>query len=143
MLFVGYFEGIESQRGIAWRCSDSLSLRSFLGLKPTEATPDHSILTIIRQRLPKELAEQVFSFMLELREEAAEGESIGIDSTTLEANAAMKSIVRKDGGATWKAEATREGGRDRRSERRGPAALRQVVQGQEGEQRRLGVTERP
>src|SRR5688572_21465465 len=64
MLFVGYFEGIDSQRGIAWRCSDSMSLRSFLGLAPTQATPDHSSLTIIRQRLPKELIEQVFSFVL-------------------------------------------------------------------------------
>ena len=105
MLFVGYFEGIDSQRGIAWRCSDSLSLRSFLGLKPTETTPDHSSLTIIRQRLPKELIEQVFSFVLKLafEKKMLKGKSIGIDSTTLEANAAMKSIVRKDGGATWKA----------------------------------------
>ncbi len=62
MLFIGYFEGIDSQRGIAWRCSDSLSLRSFLGLKPTESAPDHSSLTIIRQRLPKGLIEQVFAF---------------------------------------------------------------------------------
>ena len=105
MLFVGYFEGIDSQRGIAWRCSDSLSLRSFLGLRPTESTPDHSSLTVIRQRLPKELIEQVFSFVLKLafEKKMLKGKSIGIDSTTLEANAAMKSIVRKDGGATWKA----------------------------------------
>ena len=105
MLFIGYFEGIDSQRGIAWRCSDSLSLRSFLGLKPTESTPDHSSLTVIRKRLPKELIEQVFSFVLKLafEKKMLKGKSIGIDSTTLEANAAMKSIVRRDGGATWKA----------------------------------------
>ena len=66
MLFVGYFEGIDSQRGIAWRCSDSLSLRDFLGLEPRQSSPDHSSLTKIRQRLPLEIHEQVFTFVLEL-----------------------------------------------------------------------------
>jgi len=105
MLFVGYFEGIDSQRGIAWRCSDSMSLRSFLGLAPTQASPEHSSLTLIRQRLPKELIEQVFAFVLKLAFEKKQlkGRAIGIDATTLEANAAMKSIVRRDGGASWKA----------------------------------------
>ena len=109
MLFVGYFEGIDSQRGIAWRCSDSLSLRGFLGLLPTQATPDHSSLTLIRQRLPKELIEQVFAFVLQLAFEKKQlkGRAIGIDATTLEANAAMKSIVRRDGGASWKAYLTK------------------------------------
>lgn len=104
MLFIGYFEGLDSQRGIAWRCSDSLSLRSFLGLKPTESTPDHSSLTVIRKRLPKELIEQVFAFVLKLafEKKMLKGKAIGIDSTTLEANAAMKSIVRRESGATWK-----------------------------------------
>ena len=105
MLFVGYFEGIDSQRGIAWRCSDSMSLRSFLGLAPTQASPEHSTLTLTRQRLPKELIEQVFAFVLKLAFEKKQlkGRAIGIDATTLEANAAMKSIVRRDGGASWKA----------------------------------------
>lgn len=109
MLFIGYFEGIDSQRGIAWRCSDSLSLRSFLGLKPTESTPDHSSLTIIRQRLSKELIEQVFAFVLKVafEKKLLKGKAIGVDATTLEANAAMKSIVRRDGGATWKAYLTK------------------------------------
>jgi transposase len=109
MLFIGYFEGIDSQRGIAWRCSDSLSLRSFLGLKPTESSPDHSSLTIIRQRLPKELIEQVFSFVLTMafEKKMLKGKAIGVDATTLEANAAMKSIVRRDGGGTWKEYLTR------------------------------------
>lgn len=104
MLFVGYFEGIDSQRGIAWRCSDSMSLRSFLGLLPTEASPDHSSLTVIRKRLPKELIEQVFSFVLKIafEKKLVKGQTVGVDSTTLEANAAMKSIVRRDGGDTWK-----------------------------------------
>ena len=103
--FAGYFEGIHSQRGIARRCSHSLSLRSFLELKPTEATPGHSSLTIICERLPKELIEQVFPSVQKLafEQKMLNGKAIGIDSTTLEADAAMKSIVREDGGATWKA----------------------------------------
>jgi len=89
MLFIGYFEGIDSQRGIAWRCSDSLSLRSFLGLALTESTPDHSSLTVIRQRLPKELIEQVFSFVLKVafEKKLLKGGAVGVDATTLEANA--------------------------------------------------------
>jgi len=109
MLFVGYFEGIDSQRGIAWRCSDSMSLRSFLGLLPTESSPDHSSLTVIRKRMPKELVEQVFAFVLKLafEKKLLKGKTIGVDATTLEANAAMKSIVRRDNGDTWKAYLTK------------------------------------
>ena len=66
MLFVGYFEGIDSQRGIAWRCADSLSLKSFLGSTLAEATPEHSSLTVIRKRLPVEVHEQVFAFVLKI-----------------------------------------------------------------------------
>ena len=104
MLFVGYFEGIDSQRGIAWRCSDSMSLRSFLGLSPTQASPDHSSLTVIRRRLPKEIIEQVFTFVLKIafEKKLLKGKTVGVDATTLEANAAMKSIVRRKGGDTWK-----------------------------------------
>ena len=69
MLFVGYFEGIESQRGIAWRCEDSLSLRKLLGLTLTESVPDHSSLTRIRDRLPLEVTEQVFAFVLKIAAE--------------------------------------------------------------------------
>lgn len=104
MLFIGYFEGIDSQRGIAWRCSDSLSLRTFLGLKPTESSPEHSSLTVIRKRMPKDLIEQVFAFVLKVafEKKLLKDKAIGVDATTLEANAAMTSIVRRDGGATWK-----------------------------------------
>jgi hypothetical protein len=63
MLFVGYFEGLDSQRGIAWRCADSLGLRSFLGLGLTEETPAHASMTIIRQRLPEPVFDQVFVFV--------------------------------------------------------------------------------
>jgi len=104
MLFVGYFEGLGSQRGIAWRCADSLALRAFLGMTMTEATPVHASMTIIRKRLPEEIFEQVFTFVLSQLDEAGlvRGKTVGIDATTLEANAAMKSIVRKDTGQDWK-----------------------------------------
>jgi len=104
MLFIGYFEGINSQRGIAWRCADSLALRSFLGLGLTEGTPTHASMTIIRQRLEEKVFDQMFTFVLgQLQAHGVlRGQTVGIDATTLEANAAMKSIVRKDNGADWK-----------------------------------------
>jgi transposase len=104
MLFVGYFEGIDSQRGIAWRCGDSLSLRDFLRLEPRQRVPDHSSLTKVRKRLSLEVHDRVFSFVLELAAEKGllRGRTVAVDSTTLEANAAMKSIVRKETGEDWK-----------------------------------------
>ena len=104
MLLVGYFEGIQSQRGIAWRCADSLSLRSFLGIGLTESTPDHSSLTVIRDRLPQEVHEQVFGWVLQLAQskQLLKGKTVAVDSSTLEANAAMKSIVRQDTGEDWR-----------------------------------------
>jgi transposase len=104
MLFVGYFEGLDSQRAIAWRCADSLSLRVFLGTAAAEATPDHSSLTRIRQRLPLAVHEQVFAFVLSVAQQKKllRGKTVAVDSTTLEANAAMKSIVRKDTGEDYK-----------------------------------------
>jgi transposase len=104
MLFIGYFEGLDSQRGIAWRCADSLALRTFLGIALTEDTPVHASMTIIRQRLPESVYDKVFVFVLSLLEGKGllRGKTIGIDATTLEANAAMKSIVRKDTGEDWK-----------------------------------------
>jgi transposase len=104
MLLVGYFEGLDSQRAIAWRCSDSLSLRSFLGTPLSEATPDHSSLTRIRQRLPLNVHEEVFAFVLAAAREKGllKGKTVAVDSTTLEANAAMRSIVRRDTGEGYK-----------------------------------------
>lgn len=109
MLLVGYFEGINSQRGIAWRCSDSLSLRDFLGIPLAEDSPDHSSLSYIRQRLPLEVHQEVFVWVLRLlqKKKLLKGKTVGVDSTTLEADAAMKSIVRKDTGEDWKAYLTR------------------------------------
>jgi len=104
MLLVGYFEGLDSQRGIAWRCSDSLSLRAFLGIPLGRGTPDHSTLTNTRKRLPPEVFEEVFRFVLGIAaaKELIAGKTVGVDSTTLEASAAMKGIVRRDTGEDWK-----------------------------------------
>ncbi len=109
MLFVGYFEGLDSQRGIAWRCSDSLSLREFLGLELTERVPDHSSLTVIRKRLPLELHERVFALVISIAREKGllRGKTIAVDSTLLEANAAMRTIVRKENGEDWRGYITR------------------------------------
>ncbi len=109
MLLVGYFEGIGSQRGIAWRCSDSLSLRDFLAVPPGKQSPDHSSLSKIRDRLPLPLHLDVFARILKLADEKKllKGKNVAVDSTTLEADAAMKSIVRRDNGDDWKQYVTR------------------------------------
>ena len=106
MLLIGYFEAIESQRGIAWRCQDSLSLRTFLRFSLNEATPDHSSISKIGSRFPLEVYEYeaVFAFVLKLvgSHGLLKGKTVGVDSTLLQANAAMKSIVRKETG-DWRA----------------------------------------
>ena len=104
MLFVGYFEGLDSQRAIAWRCADSLSLRTFLRVDVTKGTPDHSSMTHTRKRLPEEVFWQVFAFVLQVAvaHKLLKGKTIAVDSTTLEANAAMKSLVRRATKEDWK-----------------------------------------
>src|SRR5919107_4521547 len=103
MLFVGYFEGLDSERGIAWRCTDSLSLRRFLKLGPGEAVPDHSTLSRTRARLPLEVHDAVFALVLGVLAEHGliKGRRLGIDASTMEANAAMRAIVRREDGAGW------------------------------------------
>jgi transposase len=100
MLLIGYFEGIDSERGIAWRAADSLALRSFLGLGIYEMPPDHSTISRTRRLMDVETHEAVFGWVLELLAEKGllKGKTRGIDGTTLEANAAMRSIVRRDNG---------------------------------------------
>lgn len=103
MLLVGFFEGLDSERGIAWRCADSLSLREFLGCDMSEKTPDHSSLSRIRQRLDVEVHQDVFAFVLKVLAQKGllRGQTIGIDATTLEANAALRSIVRREDGTNY------------------------------------------
>jgi transposase len=100
MLFIGYFEGIESERGLEWRCSDSLSLREFLGLVAQERVPDHSALSRIRTRLSGAVYDEVFRLVLGIVQDKGllKGKVVGVDSTFLRADAAMKAIVRKDTG---------------------------------------------
>lgn len=104
MILVGYFEGISSQRGIAWRCCDSRSLAEFLGVPVHEETPDHSSLSRIHGRLPLEVHEAMFVFVLKLaaQQKLLSGKTVAVDSTMVEADAAMKSIVRRATGEDWK-----------------------------------------
>src|SRR5487761_414821 len=109
MHMIGYFEGIDSERGIAWRCADSFSLRDFLRLSTREKVPDHSWLSRTRSRLPHEAHEQVFGWVLKLVAEhgLVKGERIGVDGSTMEANAALRTIVRRDSGESYRAMLTR------------------------------------
>lgn len=104
MIFIGYFEDISSQRGIAWRCEDSRSLARFLGFAPGDATPDHSTLSLTRERLPIEVHYFAFQLVLQAAQEHGllKGKTIAVDATDLEANASMKSIVRRDNGDDWR-----------------------------------------
>src|SRR3954447_22681170 len=104
MLLVGYFEGIDSERGLEWRCADSLSLREFLRLGEREPVPDHSWLSRTRARLPLELHDAVFTWVLQRLAERGlvKGERIGVDASTLEANAALRAIVRRDSGEGYR-----------------------------------------
>jgi transposase len=99
-LLLGYFEGIDSERGIAWRAADSMSLRHFLGLPLGKNPPDHSTLSRTRRLIDIETHKKVFTWILGLLAEAGllKGKTIGVDGTTLEANAALRSIVRRDDG---------------------------------------------
>jgi transposase len=104
MHLVGYFEGIDSERGLEWRCADSLSLREFLRLGTTEPVPDHSWLSRTRSRLPLEAHEAVFTWVLQRLAEQGlvKGDRIGIDASTIEANAALRTIVRRDTGESYR-----------------------------------------
>jgi transposase len=102
-LLIGYLEGLDSERGIAWRVADSLSLRRFLGFGLDEQTPDHSTISRTRRLYWLETHKAVFKWVIGLltREGLIQGHTIAIDATTLEANAAMKSIVRRDNGQSY------------------------------------------
>jgi transposase len=103
LLLVGYFEGIDSERGIAWRAGDSLALRRFLGIALDESTPDHSTLSRTRRLISLETHQEVFSWALRVLAEKGlvKGTTVAVDGTTLEANAAMRSIVRRDTGEQY------------------------------------------
>src|SRR5450631_3015264 len=103
LLLVGYFEGIDSERGIAWRVADSLGLRQFLGFGLDERTPDHSTISRTRRLIDVDTHRKVFFWVLGVLADHGllQGQRIAIDATTLEANAAMRSIIRRDTGASY------------------------------------------
>lgn len=103
MLLAGYFEGLDSERGIDWRVSDSMALRPFLGYDLTDRTPDHSTLSRIRQRLPVEVHHEVFTWILTVLAKAGllKGKTVAVDATTLEANAALRRLQRRDTGEEY------------------------------------------
>lgn len=100
LLMIGYLEGIDSERGIAWRVSDSLGLRKFLGYSVDERTPDHSSMSRIRRRIDLETHRKIFNWVLGIlaKEDLLKGKTLGVDATTLEASAAMRNLVRRDTG---------------------------------------------
>ena len=104
MLFIGYLEGLPSERSIAWNCQDRLSLRDFLGYELHEKTPDHSSFTVWRRRLPLEVYSAVFQRILGIvhRHGLIDAYAAGVDSTTLEANASLRRLTRKDSGASYR-----------------------------------------
>jgi transposase len=103
LLMVGYFEGIDSERGIAWRASDSLSIRSFVRIALDETVPDHSTISRTRRLMDVETHQAVFQWVMQVLAERnlLKGNTIGVDATTLEANAALRSIVRRDTGEQY------------------------------------------
>ncbi len=104
LLLIGFFEGLDSERGIAWRVADSRSLCAFLGLGLGDTAPHHSTLSNTRQRIDLQTHEEVFTWVLQLlaKRNLLRGKTIGVDATPLEANAAMRSIVRRDTGETYR-----------------------------------------
>jgi len=102
-LLLGYFEGIDSERGIAWRLADSLSMRRFIAYALTEETPDHSSISRTRRLFAVETHRAVFQWVLKIlaEEGLVEGKTVSIDATTLEANAALRSLVRRDNGQKY------------------------------------------
>src|SRR5260370_4560556 len=105
IMMIGFFEGLDSERGIAWRLADSLTLRQFLSAGLDERTPDHVTISRTRRLMDGETHQRVFTWVLERLAQGGliKGQTIGVDSTTLEANAAMKSIVRRDTGESYTA----------------------------------------
>jgi transposase len=103
LLLIGYFEGLAAERAIAWRAADSFALREFLGLVLPDAPPDHSTISRTRRLIDLETHEAVFTWMLQRLADAGlvNGKTVGIDATTLEANAALRSIVRRDTGESY------------------------------------------
>ena len=130
LLLIGYFEGLDSERGIAWRASDSLALRDFLGLALHKAPPDHSTISRTRRLIDLETHEAVFVWVLEWLAQAKllKGTTLGVDGTTLEANAALRSIVRHRRQLSGVPHPAREGVGDRDADAGRPRAPRSAAE---------------
>ena len=109
LLLIGYFEGLDSERGMAWRAADSLAVRTFLGLGLDEGAPDHSTISRTRRLIDVETHRAVFTWVQKRLVDAGllKGQTLAVDATTLEANAAMRSIVRRDTGESYQQFLTR------------------------------------
>ena len=146
LLLIGHFEGIDSERGIAWRTADSLALRGFLGLGLVEATPEHSTISRTRRLIDLETHRAVFTWILQVLATAdlVQGKTVGTDATTLEANAALRSIVRRDSGETYQEFLTRlaQASGIETPTRAGSGALRSQTP-QERPQHRVAASARP
>ncbi len=121
-LLIGDLEGIDSERGIAWRLADSISLRRFLAIELDESTPDHSTISRTRRLIDVETHREVFTWVLRLlaKQGLLKAGTIAVDATTLEANAALRPIVRRDSGEAY--EGSCGGWRRSRGSRRRPAS---------------------
>ena len=146
MLLLGYFEGIDSERGIAWRAADSFSYRKFLGYDLSEQTPDHSTVSRTRRLYSVETHGAVMQWVLKIlrKHGLADAQSVCIDATTLEANASMKSLVRRDTGQSLRRLSAAVGAsrRHREPHQRAVGAAGSQAQ-EEGVQRRLDQSQRP
>jgi transposase len=142
LLLVGYFEGIDSERGIAWRASDSLAIRSFLRLPVNEPPPDHTTISRTRRVVDLEGHRAVFTWMQQRLVAAGllKGKTVAVDATLFEANAAMRSIVRRDTGESYQEFLTgRAGVGNRDSYARGSGAPGPQAQ-EENLERRLAIS---
>jgi transposase len=145
LLLIGYFEGLDAERAIAWRAADSFALREFLGLVLPEAPPDHSTISRTRRLTDLETHQAAFTWMLQRLADAdlVKGKTVGIDVTTLEANAALRSIVRRDTGESYQDFLTKlSESSGIETPTRGPGAHRSGTE-EEGLERRLDSSARP
>ena len=103
MIMIGFFENLSSERAIAARCADSISIREFLNYALDESTPDHSTFTVMRQRLGLEIYEQIFQLTLQALQEHGllRGKNLGIDSSVIEANASLRALVDRNTGEDY------------------------------------------
>src|SRR3970040_1884015 len=141
LLRIGYLEGLDSERGMAWRAADSLGLRRFLRIGLEEAPPDHSTISRTRRLMDVETHREVFTWVLGVlaRKGLLQGKTLGVDATTLEANAALRSIVRRDSGESYQEFLTRlaqESGIETpaREERAAVYGNRRRIRGERGKQ---------